>query len=193
MYIVGGRIKPMSGEDIPDGVIHIMDGKIAEIGKKGQISLSPKEHEQVLVVKEGLIMPGLIEAHCHMGITEEKKGMEGDRDQGRRERMLLLGLAPVARFTISPPRMTTRVGMLLMLKAEASSGSSSTLTLPTRMSGRSAAISSTTGETMRQGPHQLAQKSRSTGFSLPFTSAAKLEAVIFTADIFNSSCVLFLA
>ena len=39
--------------------------------------------------------------------------------------MLLLGLAPVARFTISPPRMTTRVGMLLMLKAEASSGSSS--------------------------------------------------------------------
>ena len=78
MYIVGGRIKPMSGEDIPDGVIHIVDGKIAEIGKKGQISLSPKEHEQVLVVKEGLIMPGLIEAHCHMGITEEKKGMEGD-------------------------------------------------------------------------------------------------------------------
>ena len=32
----------------------------------------------MLVVKEGLIMPGLIEAHCHMGITEEKKGMEGD-------------------------------------------------------------------------------------------------------------------
>ena len=70
MYIVGGRIKPMSGEDIPDGVIHIVDGKIAEIGRKGQISLSPKEHEQVLVVKEGLIMPGLREAHCHMGITE---------------------------------------------------------------------------------------------------------------------------
>ena len=23
-------------------------------------------------------MPGIIEAHCHMGITEEKKGMEGD-------------------------------------------------------------------------------------------------------------------
>jgi imidazolonepropionase-like amidohydrolase len=25
-----------------------------------------------------LVMPGLIEAHCHMGITEEKKGQEGD-------------------------------------------------------------------------------------------------------------------
>lgn len=23
-----------------------------------------------------LVMPGLIEAHCHVGITEEKKGME---------------------------------------------------------------------------------------------------------------------
>ena len=25
-----------------------------------------------------LVMPGIIEAHCHMGITEEKKGREGD-------------------------------------------------------------------------------------------------------------------
>ena len=26
----------------------------------------------------GWILPGLIEAHCHIGITEEKKGFEGD-------------------------------------------------------------------------------------------------------------------
>lgn len=78
MYIVGGRIKPITGEEIPEGVIRILDGKIAEIGKKGEVKLTPEEEEQVLVVKEGLILPGIIEAHCHMGITEEKKGMEGD-------------------------------------------------------------------------------------------------------------------
>ena len=76
MYIVGGTIKPMVGKEIPEGIIHIVDGKIAEIGKKGEIQLS--SDERVLVVKEGLILPGIIEAHCHMGITEEKKGMEGD-------------------------------------------------------------------------------------------------------------------
>ena len=78
MYIVGGRIKTMAGQDIPEGILRIQGGKIAEIGKKGEISLCPEDNERVLVIKEGLIMPGLIEAHCHMGITEEKKGMEGD-------------------------------------------------------------------------------------------------------------------
>lgn len=78
MYIVGGRIKTMAGPDIPEGVLHIVNGKIAEIGGKGQVQINPEKSERVLMVKEGLILPGLIEAHCHMGITEEKKGMEGD-------------------------------------------------------------------------------------------------------------------
>lgn len=78
MYIIGGRIKPMAGEEIENGVIHVKDGKIAAIGKSGSVPVSPAEGEQVLQVPQGLIMPGIIEAHCHMGITEEKKGMEGD-------------------------------------------------------------------------------------------------------------------
>lgn len=76
MYIVGGRIKPMAGPDIPEGVIHIANGKIEQIGRMGEIPILPDE--RVLTVKNGLILPGLIEAHCHMGITEEKKGIEGD-------------------------------------------------------------------------------------------------------------------
>lgn len=78
MYIIGGRIMTMAGEEISEGVIHIVDGKIAKVGHKGQVPIEPVAGERVLVVKDGLIMPGLIEAHCHMGITEEKKGMEGD-------------------------------------------------------------------------------------------------------------------
>ncbi|MBD5460491.1 MAG: amidohydrolase [Lachnospiraceae bacterium] len=57
------------------GSIRIRDGKIAEIG---EIPVCPEPSEQVLDVSGALVMPGLIEAHCHMGITEEKKGMEGD-------------------------------------------------------------------------------------------------------------------
>jgi imidazolonepropionase-like amidohydrolase len=78
MYIIGGMIKTMAGRDIPDGCIHIKDGKIAEIGSRKEVPLQPAPNERVIEISDGLIMPGLIEAHCHMGITEEKKGMEGD-------------------------------------------------------------------------------------------------------------------
>ncbi len=78
MYILGGVIKTMAGEDIPDGCIHIVDGKIEEIGRRDEVSVHPAAHERVIQVRDGIIMPGIIEAHCHMGITEEKKGMEGD-------------------------------------------------------------------------------------------------------------------
>lgn len=78
MYIVGGIIKTMAGEDIPDGCIHVVGGKIAEIGRRDEVTVHPAAYEKVLEIKKGLVMPGIIEAHCHMGITEEKKGMEGD-------------------------------------------------------------------------------------------------------------------
>ncbi len=78
MYIVGGRILTMTGEDIPDGVIHIQNGKIVEIGSRDKVKVALSEQEKLIIVKDGMIMPGIIEAHCHMGITEEKKGMEGD-------------------------------------------------------------------------------------------------------------------
>ncbi len=78
MYIVGGRILTMTGEEYQNGVIHIVDGKIAEVGSVEEIAVEPNEQEQVIRVPNGFIMPGIIEAHCHMGITEEKKGMEGD-------------------------------------------------------------------------------------------------------------------
>lgn len=76
MYIIGGKILTMAGREIPEGIIRVQNGKIVEIGTREEITIQPQE--QVLVVKDSLIMPGIIEAHCHMGITEEKKGMEGD-------------------------------------------------------------------------------------------------------------------
>ena len=57
-----------------------------------------------------------------------------------------------------PCSNTSRVGMLITPNWPASSGCSSTFTLPTFTSVRSSATSSTTGLSIRQGPHQLAQK-----------------------------------
>ncbi len=78
MYITGGKILTMAGAPIENGVLHIMDGKIEAVGTPSEVPVCPVEGEEVLDVPKGIIMPGMIEAHCHMGITEEKKGMEGD-------------------------------------------------------------------------------------------------------------------
>ncbi len=78
MYIIGGIIKTMAGDDLEDGVIHVEDGKISQIGSRDEIEVHPGNSERVIEIKDGVIMPGIIEAHCHMGITEEKKAMEGD-------------------------------------------------------------------------------------------------------------------
>ena len=75
MFIIHGNIKTMAGQDYADGYVQIADGKIAAVG---DMKDCPAPDGEVLDVQGNLVMPGIIEAHCHMGITEEKKGMEGD-------------------------------------------------------------------------------------------------------------------
>lgn len=75
MFIIHGNIKTMEGRDFADGYVEIADGKIVSVG---DMEDCPGAEGEVLDVQGSLVMPGIIEAHCHMGITEEKKGMEGD-------------------------------------------------------------------------------------------------------------------
>lgn len=89
-YLINGRIMTMaSGKkekkkgleaDYENGFLLIEDGRIARIGNMDQLGKIPAKGNQTDVIdaKGRLVMPGIIEAHCHMGITEEKKGMEGD-------------------------------------------------------------------------------------------------------------------
>lgn len=75
MFIIHGNIRTMEEHDFADGYLEIVDGKIAAVG---DMKDCPRSEGEVLDVRGNLVMPGIIEAHCHMGITEEKKGMEGD-------------------------------------------------------------------------------------------------------------------
>ncbi len=59
-----------------EGSILIKDNKIQQISHS--IEVPESADCEIIDVKHCLVMPGLIEAHCHMGITEEKKGKEGD-------------------------------------------------------------------------------------------------------------------
>lgn len=76
----GGNKKTGKKQEYRNGFIGIEDGKIVQMGEMEELGKVPVKDGQTDVIDAGgrLIMPGIIEAHCHMGITEEKKGMEGD-------------------------------------------------------------------------------------------------------------------
>lgn len=81
IYIINGKIMTMEDEIWDRGYICIENGKIKEMGPMkddAPFPLQSSEDVQIISAEGCIVMPGLIEAHCHMGITEEKKGMEGD-------------------------------------------------------------------------------------------------------------------
>ena len=79
LYIIGGRVLTMAGQSWEKGYLCIENGKIKELGPVKDGAPFPLPQKAWVINALGyLVMPGLIEAHCHMGITEEKKGMEGD-------------------------------------------------------------------------------------------------------------------
>lgn len=67
----------MAGKDYEDGFVQIRNGKITAVGDMADCPVQ-KGGDGVICANGNPVLPGIIEAHCHMGITEEKKGMEGD-------------------------------------------------------------------------------------------------------------------
>ena len=82
MVIINGKIFTMEKENYDNGFIKIIDGKIAKIGSMDTFSessnTSPNDMEYMLDVHGAWVLPGIIEAHAHIGIAEEKWGPIGD-------------------------------------------------------------------------------------------------------------------
>lgn len=91
LYIIDGKVITMEGSTWEKGYVCIENGKIRELGSMEDRTPVPDSFmrnadrriwtegaAQIIDASGCIVMPGLIEAHCHMGITEEKKGMEGD-------------------------------------------------------------------------------------------------------------------
>ncbi len=76
LLIKNGKIITMAGVTLENGCVLIYEGKIKDIGKA--IKVEDDGELQVIDAKGAWVMPGIIESHCHIGITEEKKGFEGD-------------------------------------------------------------------------------------------------------------------
>lgn len=76
VLIKNGKILTMSGVDYDKGCILIEGKKIIEVGE--YIDEDNNDISEVIDASNCLVMPGIIEAHSHIGIQEERKGFEGN-------------------------------------------------------------------------------------------------------------------
>lgn len=78
MIVSNGKIITMAGPVIEHGFVQIAEGKIEKVGDMDEFPLGLEKEDRVLDVSGAWVMPGLIDAHCHVGIAEEKWGSIGD-------------------------------------------------------------------------------------------------------------------
>ncbi len=71
--IVNGKIYTMNGNVYEDGMI-VFDEKIIYVGEK----TDKFDIDEVFDVSGAVVTPGLIDAHCHVGMFEDSLGFEGD-------------------------------------------------------------------------------------------------------------------
>ncbi len=75
-----GTVYTMEGQVLEGGYVLCREEKILEVGEDFEKSkyAAEKDGMEQIDATGCIVMPGLIEAHCHVGITEEQKGLEGD-------------------------------------------------------------------------------------------------------------------
>ncbi len=76
MLIKNGKIFTMNGDNHDNGCVLINGHMIAQVGETVDES---KNEDGIEIDAQGCwVLPGLIEAHCHIGVSEEKVGIDGD-------------------------------------------------------------------------------------------------------------------
>jgi imidazolonepropionase-like amidohydrolase len=73
LLIKNGTVLTMHCDPIEKGEILIQNGKITAVGK----NLTVPEGCEIIDADDGYIMPGIIDAHCHLGMWEDGIGFEG--------------------------------------------------------------------------------------------------------------------
>ena len=73
IFIKNGKIYTMSGQIIENGSILIENSKVKEVGQ----NLATPPEAKVIDAEGKFVLPGFIDAHCHIGMWEEAVGFEG--------------------------------------------------------------------------------------------------------------------
>jgi imidazolonepropionase-like amidohydrolase len=73
LAVVGGLVMPIEGTPFSDGVLLIEDGTIRALGRDVRV---PDGAERVDATGK-VVLPGLVDAHTHLGVHEEAEGWAG--------------------------------------------------------------------------------------------------------------------
>src|SRR5690625_3473075 len=71
--VTGGYVVPVDGEPIEGGTVLVVDGVIREAGA----DVTVPEGVPVVDAAGSWVLPGLVEAHAHLGVSEEGEGWAG--------------------------------------------------------------------------------------------------------------------
>jgi imidazolonepropionase-like amidohydrolase len=74
MAIVGARVVPIAGEPVDDGTVLFDQGKITAVGGP---DLAVPAGAEVVSAAGKWVLPGFIDAHVHLGLSEEAEGWAG--------------------------------------------------------------------------------------------------------------------
>lgn len=79
LIIKNGKVMTMAGLNLENGYIAAEQGKIVEIGKDDDsLHKNTKPEDTVIDAQGGYVLPGFIDAHCHVGLWEDSVGFEGE-------------------------------------------------------------------------------------------------------------------
>ncbi|MDQ2086217.1 amidohydrolase [Herbivorax sp. ANBcel31] len=80
LLIKNGKILTMAGANYNKGYILIKEKKIIKVGDMTELDESEFKDSDITVIdaKGKYVLPGFIDAHCHVGICEDSVGFEGD-------------------------------------------------------------------------------------------------------------------
>ena len=78
LAVLAGRLYPVAGEPIEDGVVLIDKGKITAVGRRGDVAIPPGTP----VLTAAVVTPGLVDAHTSVGLSGALNiGQDQDQDE----------------------------------------------------------------------------------------------------------------
>ena len=77
MLILHAYLHTMEEQDFPDGYLRFLEGRITALGPMEEAP-QPEPGEEVLDVAGASVMPGMVDAHTHLGMWEDALCFEGD-------------------------------------------------------------------------------------------------------------------
>ncbi len=72
--VSGGKVLTMAGKNYEVGTVLIEDGKISQVVE----GVREPEGWEIIDARGMVVMPGLVDAHCHIGVVEEIYRQDGD-------------------------------------------------------------------------------------------------------------------